>query len=324
MAENLYQITMPTPYAVGDVHSYVLIDDVVTLFDAGVDTDDAWQAMVRQLSDVGLTPSDIDQIVLTHHHPDHTGLIHRFDDVQAIYGHAITNLWLNQESSYFDHYRAFFAKLYDQFGVPETFRKVDKTINNAFRYQGKRPVTHIIDEGDTIPSLEDWSIIETKGHAQSHLSFLRQTDGTLISGDHLLKHISSNPILEAPLEGEVDRPKPLLNYRRTLTKLQSLDIQSVLPGHGDIFDYNSKLIQHRLTRQEERAQKVLDYVLEHRLEATPFNICQFLFPKHYEKQFGLTMSETIGQLDYLEASGDIEAVYSKQVLTYKPTKQSVY
>ncbi|WP_411953376.1 MBL fold metallo-hydrolase [Alkalibacillus sp. S2W] len=316
MDNTIYQITLPTPYAVGDVHCYVLKDDPITMFDAGVDTDEAWDAMVHQLDEIGLKPNDIQQIVLTHHHPDHTGLIHRFEHVNAVYGHRMTDLWLKQDKSYFAHYESYFSTLYDQFAVPEQYRNVQKTIQNAFRFQGKRQLTNIIDEGQEIPGLKNWHIIETKGHAQSHLSFLNEKDHTMVAGDHLLKHISSNPILEAPLPGN-ERPKPLLHYRRTLKKLQSFSIETVLPGHGDIFNFQPKIIDHRLQRQEERAQKVLNYVREH--EVTPFEVCQFLFPKHYNKQFGLTMSETIGQLDYLEEAGYVDSIIRNGVLTYKAT-----
>ncbi|WP_053219322.1 hypothetical protein [Virgibacillus senegalensis] len=41
-------------------------------------------------------------------------------------------------------------------------------------------------------------------------------------------------------------------------------------------------------------------------EKTAFQVCERLFPNHIEKEFGLTMSETIGQLDYLEACGHIQ------------------
>ncbi|MCG3024469.1 hypothetical protein, partial [Escherichia coli] len=60
----------------------------------------------------------------------------------------------------------------------------------------------------------------------------------------------------------------------------------------------SKLVSERLTKQRERAEKV--YQLLKNKPMSAFDVCKFLFPSVYEKELGLTMSETVGQLDYLE------------------------
>ena len=57
------------------------------------------------------------------------------------------------------------------------------------------------------------------------------------------------------------------------------------------------LINSRLEKQKERALKVLDMMNDG--EKTIFELTKQLFPKVYEKELGLTLSETIGQLDYL-------------------------
>ncbi|MFA1821610.1 hypothetical protein ACDX78_15750 [Virgibacillus oceani] len=49
---------------------------------------------------------------------------------------------------------------------------------------------------------------------------------------------------------------------------------------------------------------------------TPFEICHEIFPSQYEKQIDLTMSETIGQLDYLEDEGLIGKTMEGKLLYY--------
>lgn len=73
--QTISQITIPTPFAVGDVHVYLIKGDTLSLVDAGVKTKRAWEAVQTQLKELGYFPSDIEQIILTHHHPDHIGLI---------------------------------------------------------------------------------------------------------------------------------------------------------------------------------------------------------------------------------------------------------
>lgn len=310
---SIYQLTIPTPFAVGDVHVYLLKGDTLSIVDAGVRTEDAWNVLKKQLNEIGYQPHDIEQIILTHHHPDHTGLIDRFERVQQIIGHKNNHPWLTRDEAYFNHFEQFYLKYFDENGVPKQFRSFLAKLKAQLEWAGKGEITTIIDEGDIIPGHPDFYVIETKGHAQSHLSFLGK-DGTFVGGDHLLPHISSNPIMEPPEIGEEMRPKPLLQYRKNLMKCLELEIKTVLPGHGDIFSNVKEIIPQRLSKQESRANKVLSLLKEY--PQTAFQICQQIFPKQYERQIDLTMSETIGQLDYLEDNGLVIRTMEDGVIYY--------
>ncbi|WP_047979981.1 MBL fold metallo-hydrolase [Ornithinibacillus contaminans] len=310
---SIHQLTIPTPFAVGDVHVYLLKGDVLSLVDAGVNTDEAWHALVAQLSKIGYAPHDIEQIILTHHHPDHTGLIERFSRAERISAHENVDVWLTREEAYFLHYEQFFRDFFVLTGVPDQFSDFLENIRSPLRFAGRGKLTSTLKEGDRLPGHEAYQVIETKGHAQSHLSFLGD-DGTFIGGDHLLKHISPNPLIEPPLLGETNRPKPLLQYRSSLEKCFDLPINVVLPGHGEKFTSVNEIIQERLVKQESRAEKVLQLVKEN--AETPYRLCEKIFPRHFAKQIDLTMSETIGQLDYLEAEGLVTKTIEDGVIYY--------
>ncbi|WP_010093146.1 MBL fold metallo-hydrolase [Ornithinibacillus scapharcae] len=297
---KIHQITVPTPFAVGDTHVYLLKGDTLSLVDAGVKTEEAWEAILSQLKEIGYKSSDIEQIILTHHHPDHTGLIERFDRAEQTVGHQYVTPWITRDEAYFSRFEAFYHEYFNENGVPKRFLAQLEKLRGQLKWAGKGNLTTVITEGDTLPGHPEFTVIDTKGHAQSHLSFLGK-DGTFIGGDHLLQHISPNPIMEPPREGEVVRPKPLLQYRENLEKCRKLGINMVLPGHGDIFTNVEEVITQRFTKQENRAKKVLNLIKEY--PKTAFQICEELFSLHFEKQIDLTMSETIGQLDYLEHIG---------------------
>ncbi|MFS0672743.1 MBL fold metallo-hydrolase [Ornithinibacillus sp. 179-J 7C1 HS] len=311
--KTIHQITVPTPFAVGDTHVYLLKGEMLSLVDAGIRTEAAWVALVDQLKDLGYMPNDIEQVVLTHHHPDHTGLIDRFDKVENIIGHKNVEPWLTRDEDYFNHFETFYYEYFNLNGVPSRFREVLKKLRGQLDWAGEGKLTIPIDEGDTLPGHPEFKVVETKGHAQSHLSFLKD-DGTFIGGDHLLHHISPNPIMEPPLIGKTDRPKPLLQYRANLNKCLSLDINVVLPGHGKIFHDVSEVVSRALTKQETRANKVLSLLKEY--AQTPFQLCEQIFPRQYETQIDLTMSETIGQLDYLEDNGLVTKTIEDGVFYY--------
>ncbi len=298
LKDTIHKLTLPTPYAVGDVHTYLIAGDLLSLVDAGVKTDEACQALQTQLKQLGYSPKDIEQVILTHHHPDHMGLIEYLPRVQNVAAHAKVRPWLEREEQFFIRYEKFFEKMYVESGVPSQYFSFLKGLRNPLKLSSKGTLTQELLEGDHLPGHEDWQVIETPGHAQSHLSFVREPDGALLGGDHLLAHISSNPLLEPSyIEGE-ERPRPLIQYRESMEKIADYHVHTVYPGHGETFDQVMDLVHRRLRRQVERAYKVLAMV-----QATPlcaYEVCQKLFPKQIESQFGLTMSETIGQLDYLE------------------------
>ncbi|HLR51859.1 MAG TPA: MBL fold metallo-hydrolase [Candidatus Avamphibacillus sp.] len=316
--KTVNQITIPTPYAVGDAHVYLLKGDTLSLVDTGVKTKEAWEALNTQLREIGYYPHDIEQIILTHHHVDHIGLVDEFPRVEHIVAHENLHSWLTKDKAFFQYYVNFFKKFFANCGVPEEFYFIIEQLQKMFTLGGDGELTATLCEGDTLPGHEEWQVIETKGHAQSHLSFLRASDGTFIGGDHVLQHISSNPLLEPPKMGENNRPRPLLQYRANLEKCLSLGIEVVLPGHGELVTNIDELIQSRLAKQEKRANKVLT-LLEHKT-LTPFQVCQKLFPKKYQSQLDLTMSETIGQLDYLEAKGLVAKEINDNVFSYYVTK----
>ncbi|WP_077625047.1 MBL fold metallo-hydrolase [Sediminibacillus massiliensis] len=314
----IHQITVPTPFPVGDVHIYLLEGDSLTLVDAGVKTKPAWEAFLYQLGQLGYQAKDVEQIILTHHHPDHTGFTDQFPRLTSIYGHKRNRVWLNRDETYFERYESFFALLYRQSGVPDKYNSFLRRLRDPLKVAGKGELTGALKEGDVIPGHQDFSVLETPGHAQSHLSFFRKSDKSFIGGDLLLKHISSNPLLEPPDSFEMDRPKPLLQYRESMNRCRKLGIKTVYPGHGPVFDGVQDLIDLRLEKQEHRAQKVLDFMVGS--EYTVYQVCEKLFPNHIEKEFGLTMSETIGQLDFLEEMKRIEKRMINGIWLYTNTE----
>ncbi|MEB5455596.1 MBL fold metallo-hydrolase [Virgibacillus pantothenticus] len=301
--QTISQITLPTPFAVGDVHVYMLAGDTLSIVDAGVKTKEAWEALTTQLKELGYRPNDIEQIIITHHHPDHIGLTEQFPKAKRISAHPNVDRWLTRDQQYLAHYMHFFEQYFIESGIPKVFYHALDQLEATMDFAGKGEVTIPLVEGDTLPGHPDWKVVETKGHAQSHLSFLRVHDHLLIGGDHILQHISSNPIMEPPEIGKTIeyRPQPMLQYRKNLQKCIDIGVKKVLPGHGEIVEHPQHLIFSRLAKQEERADYVYDILQQSRCALTPYEICTKLFPKQFKKQIDLTMSETIGQLDYLES-----------------------
>ncbi|GAA3322330.1 hypothetical protein GCM10020331_041780 [Ectobacillus funiculus] len=76
-----------------------------------------------------------------------------------------------------------------------------------------------------------------------------------------------------------------------------MPISRILPGHGSDVTQVSELVAERLKNRKLGRKKSTQYA-EGKKPMTAFEICIQLFPTLYTKQFALTLSETVGQLDF--------------------------
>jgi glyoxylase-like metal-dependent hydrolase (beta-lactamase superfamily II) len=312
---RIHCISLPTPFAVGDVNVHIVESEKLTLIDAGVKTKDSWDRFTSELDKLGFSPNDIDQVVITHHHPDHVGMLDFLPSHLPVYGHRFNRPWITKDSSFFERHDQFFNELFVKLGLNESFLQRATQLKSPLAYSCNRSLTHEIKEGDRIPGLPGWSVLETPGHAQSHIVLHHEKSQLLLGGDLIISHISSNALFEPPMEGN-ERPKTLLQYNESLRKIRDLDLKKVFPGHGEEVTEVSALITERLHKQEKRAEAVLEMLKEKQM--TALQVCQQLFPQVYKKEIVLTLSETLGQLDYLEEEDYIRVDTTEGKWLYYP------
>lgn len=310
---HVHKIVIPTPYPVGDVNAYLVKGDKLTLFDAGPKTEEAYEAIKWGIHAAGYTLQDIEQVVLTHHHPDHAGWVDAFPHA-AILGHAYVDHWMRQTPAFLTYHRTFYAAQLQRQGVPEPFIEQIIKVRGERELFGTTPLTHFLQEGDEVPGHPGLRVYYTPGHAQSHLIFIDDASGVCIGGDLLLDKVSSNPLVEPPVSLTMERPKSMLQYNASLKRLLDLNISVMHGGHGEPVTNVKTLVASRLDKQHERAMKVLAML---DTPKTVFDVTQQLFPHIYMKQPGLTASETLGQLDYLVDNGYVEEQIDSGVLFYK-------
>src|SRR3954469_4810737 len=117
--DGIAKINLPTPFAVGDVNVYLIKGERLTLVDCGVKTKASWVAFKKQLADLHLTPDDIEQVIITHHHVDHVGMLDFLSDKIEVYGHPLNERWINPTDAFFEEQEKFFGAQFLDYGLPQ-------------------------------------------------------------------------------------------------------------------------------------------------------------------------------------------------------------
>ncbi|MGG1663448.1 MBL fold metallo-hydrolase [Brevibacillus sp. NRS-1366] len=317
MAPGVFRLEIPTPFNVGPVNVYLLQGEKRTLVDVGPLTEDAWKALTTGLHSIGYKVEDIEQVVLTHHHVDHCGLLEKVRQASGAttLAHPLAAPYVELDEDFMVFHDCFFTELYKEAGVPKEkmiiimkFHQLMKTFSAPARIDG------LLRHEQVAPHLSEWQVLYTPGHSQSHLSLYRAQDRVMIGGDHIIKHISSNAFIEPPRDRSRQRPLTLVQYRTALQMCADMNIELVLSGHGEPVTNHRELVLSRLQKNWERTD-TLRRLLE-RGEKTAYELTALLFPTLYEKELPLTLSETLGHLDLLTILHQVEIREQDGVLYY--------
>lgn len=309
--EAVHKITLPLSFGEKEVHTYLIEGEKLTLVDTGIKSRESWEVFQRRLHEIGYPVSDIKRVVLTHHHPDHCGMLDYFPDSVEVMAHPRNEWWMSHSEQFIKRFTEFFQQFGKEMGLPAKIMNDNQNIMSLLHATCKRMITTPIHEGDMISGFQ---VIETPGHASTHISLFRKEDGLLIGGDMLLAHITPNPLIEPPMGDEGERQKALLLYLHSLQKLTKMPIKKVLPGHGKEFENVLEVINLQLEKQQKRASRVMKILQGKQL--TAFEISKELYPQLYKKQYALTLSQTIGQLDFLEYNNLVQVDKMKETWFY--------
>jgi glyoxylase-like metal-dependent hydrolase (beta-lactamase superfamily II) len=160
------------------------------------------------------------------------------------------------------------------------------------------------------------------GHSPTDTVFHDRERGVLLGGDHLLGHISSNPLPHRPVGGrsgspDGGRPRALRLYLDSMAETGAMeDVAVVLPGHGDPITDHRRLVADRLRMHERRAAKILRLLDGRAL--TAHQVAHELWGKVAVTQAFLALSEALGHLDLLSERGEVVEERADGVVRFRP------
>ncbi|HEX8157013.1 MAG TPA: MBL fold metallo-hydrolase [Solirubrobacteraceae bacterium] len=311
---GIHCLPIPTPFQVGRVNTYLIEDDPLTLLDTGPNSATALDEVERALSAHGRRVEDLELIVISHGHMDHFGLAGVLQrrsgaEVAALEGLAP---WLERYAEGMDAADEFVEQIMAEQGIPQDVAHALLAAWKGFRGWGAavtvtRPLTHGCELALRDRTLR---VLHRPGHSTSDTIFHDAERGILLGADHLIKHISSNPLVSRPLDwiegGEqsdaTHRTRALADYTASLRATRKMEnVELVLAGHGEPVVDHLALIDERFAQHARRSEKIRRLIAAHPL--TAHEIAHALWGDVAVTQAYLTLSEVLGHIDLLIDEG---------------------
>jgi glyoxylase-like metal-dependent hydrolase (beta-lactamase superfamily II) len=315
---GVHALAVPTPFAVGRVNCYLIDDDPLTLLDTGPNSATAIDELESALRAHGRRVEDLERIVVSHQHMDHFGLVailarRSGAEVCALDAFAP---WLAGYDEQMEADDRFAEELMAHHGVPEDVRFTLRAVTATYRGWGSAAeVSHPLHDGAELAFAgRTLRVLHRPGHSPSDTLLFDEAAGVLLSADHLIAHISSNPLVTRPLDGSTQRPKALLTYMASLRATREMDLALVLPGHGEPFADHRTLIDERFRMHERRARKLLG-LIEQRPQ-TAHELAHDLWGNVAVTQAYLTLSEVLGHTDLLVEEGLVREICDDDVVRF--------
>jgi glyoxylase-like metal-dependent hydrolase (beta-lactamase superfamily II) len=234
--------------------------DRLVLVDTGMHDRGTMIDFERALAVTGHRVEDIGLIVITHAHSDHSG------QAPQLAERAGCEVWIHP--AYTLH-------------ADDPALRSDKDLVNGVEVE---------------TDLGPWTVVETPGHAPSHVCLHQPARRLLISGDHLLGRVS--------LYFDVGyTPDPVGEFLRSLDVVEPLDARLALSGHGRPFTDvpghirgNRELVARRL--EAVRAALATG-------PRTAYEVAREVYGEAYtEDMASWLMTKTLAYLTHLAALGE--------------------
>ena len=302
--EQIYKIELPIPFPLETANVYLIDVPPRTLIDTGIKTEASFAALEKGLKDIGLNMDSIKRILITHGHIDHYGQAKRLSSLSdaPIYMHARDYGRIRS----FIHLMGPLKSVLIRNGIPERLvQEAVRFMESTLTLADSPDEAFFLDDGDPIAfESMTWKTIHCPGHSPGQLCFYWPSQKILLSGDHLLKEITPNPVLNVEGNEHAYRYPSLIEYLDSLAKVRSIEISLVLPGHGEEIRDARGLIRKILDHHEDRMERVRSALADG--EKTPFEIAMRLFPGIPPFEIFLGFSEAVGHLEILKEKGVIQ------------------
>jgi hydroxyacylglutathione hydrolase len=205
-------------------NTYLINDERLVVVDPGstLNVQLAFSYMQRFLQ---RKPEDIDLIVLTHLHPDHTdgaGALRSATGAPIAASNAVRHIAGKIASGDTPGVSPFVGQMFSQARLPGALHYLDLF---APAYERQAQLVDIwLEDVTGLPNHLDWRVIASPGHTPDSLCLYNPFSYELLCGDSLITLDGGMALVR----GGTNRPK----LQQTMQTLQNLKVYYLYPGHG--------------------------------------------------------------------------------------------
>ena len=327
---NIFKIRVPLPRnPLRHINSYLVkSEDKNLLIDTGLNSPKSFQVLCESLSEAAIRLEQLDQILLTHFHVDHVGLIPRIKEISKdieLLIHPteaeLSKLMLED----FGSYRLKMENFLKTNGAPLSIAKRLQNFHPAFftpqAYQELANATTLVNDGQEI-SIENYrfQVLWTPGHSPGHICLYEPSKKVLFSGDHLLPTITSH------VAQFMENMDPLTDYLKSLEKIEKLNVEVVFPAHEEAFTKHRERIKELKAHHRQRLTEIVGklekassnaYMLASKLH---WNVNYKLWEEFPPFQKYLAFGETLAHLKVLEKKNLVKGTKVDGIIFYEKAR----
>src|SRR5215217_6350051 len=274
--------------------------DGIVLVDTGMHEPGSMAHLERALEQAGLRLEHVRLVVCTHAHVDHCGqapAIRERTGAPVSLHPAHGHLHANDETP--EQTIARRVEVARQSGVPEAplRRWAEQRRSIGSGLSGELVSDRDLLPGVTVASdLGDWQVVETPGHAPSHVVLHQPERRLLLSGDHLLGRVSL-------FFDEGHTPDPVGEFLDSLDRVDALDARLALAGHGRPFTDVAGHVAANRSLVAERLDGVRAALAQG--AATPYELAHRVYGEAFSEQTATwLLAKTRSWLIHLERLGE--------------------
>ncbi|TXK84677.1 MBL fold metallo-hydrolase [Paenibacillus sp. N3.4] len=310
--DQIAQVKVPLPFPLRWVNAYLIQgSNGYTVIDPGLRTADAEALWLKVLQERGIEFRHVEQIVLTHHHPDHYGMAGWFQErtgapvlLSETGLRQVQLLWGPEQPM-----SALLLELFAQHGFPQAgLEEMTKHMVSFVEMVSPQPEVTLLREGPVRLGDRVYEAMETPGHAAGHLIFYDAEAEVVFCGDHVLPQISPNVSFLPQVE-----ENPLGAYLASLQEISRLPVKMAYPGHREPWSSFGARADELVRHHQERLA-LMESQLSTPLSA--YEVCHATFGDRLSiHQMRFALSETIAHLVLLEDEGRIGKIDPNANLT---------
>ena len=298
---RVLSLALPLPFELESVNVFLVpLDHGYLLIDCGMETRASFETFRAAMEERGIEWPQIRQILLTHMHPDHMGLAARLLELTgaSLAMHEAEERHLRQVTEG-QRKLPWLAEVYLQSGVPAALElKMEEHFYGIRKNFHDLAPARILKGGEQLETaLGPLEVIWTSGHSPGHICLYWRERKLLFSGDQIIQkitpHIAWHPGRDM-----------LAEFLESLERLAQLEIDLVVPSHGETFSGHRAWIAQTVQHHQERCQEILNLV-----ERSPRTAHQMV-PEMWRRELSpinhhFAIFELLAHLEHLQRQGKV-------------------